>query len=70
VGSNFVSTTTSWPADRRILLAVIAGLLVGFLPVLFLQVEPVAATVRPGFEDRLVESLGGRPMALASTRRT
>ena len=65
--SDSVSTTTRLAADRRILLAVIAGLLVGFLPLLFLQVEPVAATVRPGFEDRLVASPGDRPMALAFT---
>jgi glucose/arabinose dehydrogenase len=46
---------------------VIAGLLVGFLPLLFLRTEPVAATVRSGFEDRLVVSPGDRPMGLAFT---
>ena len=45
-------------AERRILLAVIAGLLVGFLPLLLLRTEPAAATVRLGFEDRLVASPG------------
>jgi glucose/arabinose dehydrogenase len=67
VRSDFVSTTASWQAERRILLAVIAGLLVGFLPLLFLRVEPAAATVRPDFEDRLVASPGDRPMGLAFT---
>jgi hypothetical protein len=51
--------------DRRILLAVVAGLLVGFLPLLFLRTESAAATVRAGFEDRMVASLGGRPMRRA-----
>ena len=50
--------------DRRILLAIIAGLLVGFLPLLFLRAEPAAATVRPGFEDRLVASVEN-PIGLA-----
>ena len=53
--------------DRRILLAVVAGLLVGFLPLLFLRAELAAATVRSGFEDRLVASPGARPMGLAFT---
>jgi hypothetical protein len=53
--------------DRRIRLVVVAGLLVGFLPLLSLQVERAAATVRSGFEDRMVASLGGRPMGLAFT---
>jgi glucose/arabinose dehydrogenase len=57
VGSDLVRTTASWRAKWRILLAVIAGLVVGFLPLLFLPAEPVAATVRPGFEDRLVASV-------------
>ena len=39
----------------------------GFLSVLFLRTESSAATVRPGFEDRMVASLGGRPMDLAFT---
>jgi glucose/arabinose dehydrogenase len=67
MGSDFVRQVTSWCAERRILLAVVAGLLVGFLPLLFLRTEPVAAIVRPGFEDRLVASPGDRPMALAFT---
>ena len=53
--------------DRRMLLAVITGLLVGFLPLLLLRTEPAAATVRLGFEDRLVASPGARPMGLAFT---
>ena len=52
--------------DPRILLVVFVGLLAGFLPLLFLRVEPAAATVRPGFEDRLVTSID-KPMALAFT---
>jgi glucose/arabinose dehydrogenase len=47
--------------DRRVLLAVMAGLLVGFLPLLFLRMEPAAATVRSGFEDQLVDSLVDQP---------
>ena len=44
----------------------IAGLLVGFLPLLFLRTEPVTATVRPGFEDRLV-ALVDQPIGLTFT---
>jgi glucose/arabinose dehydrogenase len=53
--------------DRHILLAIIVGLLVGFLPLLFLRTELAAATVRPGFEDQMVASPGGTPMGLAFT---
>src|SRR4051812_30970058 len=53
--------------DQRIVLAVVAGLLVGFLPLLFVRAGAAAATVRPGFEDRLVASTGDRPMGLAFT---
>ena len=64
-----------WPGSRlstlhvgrRILLAMVAGLLMGFLPLVFLRTEPAAATVRPGFEDRLVASTGDGPMGLAFT---
>ena len=55
---------SSLRTDRRMLLAIIAGLLVGFLPLLFLRAEPAAATVRPGFEDRLVASVD-QPIGLA-----
>ena len=48
------------------MLAVVAGLLAGCISLLFLRTEPSAATVRPGFEDRLVASVG-RPMGLAFT---
>ena len=54
--SQFLKAMASLRTDRRILLAVIAGLLVGIFPLLFLRTEPAAATVRPGFEDRLVAS--------------
>ena len=67
MGSDFCEDKGSWRAERRILLAVIAGLLVGFLPLVFLRAESAAATVRPGFEDRLVTSTGDRPMGLAFT---
>lgn len=57
-------------ADRRILLAVVAGLLAGFLPLLllFLHAKPAttAVTLRSGFEDRLVTSVN-RPIALDFT---
>ena len=54
---DFVRTSACWHAERRIVLAAIAGLLMGFLPLLFLRRESVAATVRPDFEDRLVASV-------------
>ena len=65
--SQFLKAMASLRTHRRILLAVIAGLLVGIFPLLFLQLELAAATVRQGFEDRLVASLGARPMGLAFT---
>ena len=64
--SDFVRTTASWQAERRILLVAVAGLLVGFLSLLFLRTESAAATLRPGFEDRLVASVD-RPIGLAFT---
>jgi glucose/arabinose dehydrogenase/PKD repeat protein len=48
------------------LLAIVAGLLAGFLSLLYLQAEPAAATVRPGFEDRIVASVD-QPIGLAFT---
>ena len=53
--------------ERRIVFAVFVGLLAGFLPLVFLRTEPAEATVRSGFEDRLVVSTGDRPMGLAFT---
>ena len=50
VGSAFMKAVFSPRTDQGVLLAVIAGLLVGFLPLLFLQAKPVAATVRAGFK--------------------
>ena len=44
----------------------VAGLLAGLLSLLFLQAEPAASTVRPGFEDRLVASVD-QPIGLAFT---
>jgi glucose/arabinose dehydrogenase len=67
VGSDLLKAMASLRTHQRILLAVIAGLLVGVLPLLFLRAETAAATVRPGFEDRLVASTGDRPMGLAFT---
>jgi glucose/arabinose dehydrogenase len=67
VGSELLKAIATLRTDRRILLAAIAGLLVGLLPLLFLRAEPAAATVRSGFEDRLVASPGARPMGLAFT---
>ena len=65
--SQFLKIMASLRTSRRILAAVIAGLLMAILPLLFLQVEPAAAIVTPGFEDRLVTSPGARPMGLAFT---
>jgi glucose/arabinose dehydrogenase len=67
MGSVSLKAMVSSRTDRRILLAVIAGLLVGFLLLLFLRAERAVATVRPGFENRLVASPGVRPMGLAFT---
>src|SRR5215208_671046 len=66
VESVLLTARGSSRTDRRRLLAVIAGLLVGFLPLLFLQAELVAATVRAGFEDRPVASVD-QPIGLAFT---
>ncbi len=51
---------------RRILLAVVAGLLVGLLPLLFLHAEPASAVTPPGFTDTRVASVDS-PTALAFT---
>ena len=67
VRSAFVRVMVSSRAERRIVFAVVVGLLAGFLPLLFLRTELAKATVRPGFDDRLVVSTGERPMGLAFT---
>jgi glucose/arabinose dehydrogenase len=64
-----VKIVVSLGADRRILLAVVAGLLAGFLPLLLLLLHgkpATAVTLRSGFEDRLVTSVN-RPIALDFT---
>jgi glucose/arabinose dehydrogenase/PKD repeat protein len=57
----------SWRAERRILLAVVAGLLAGFLPLLFLHGKPASAVTPPGFDDRLVASFGSSTTGLTFT---
>jgi glucose/arabinose dehydrogenase/PKD repeat protein len=52
--------------DRRIPLAMLIGLLASFLTLLVLYTETAEATVRPGFEDRLLTSID-KPIALAFT---
>jgi hypothetical protein len=52
---------TAHPARRS------RRLLGGVLPLLFLQAEPAATTVRPDFDDRMVASPGARSMGLAFT---
>jgi hypothetical protein len=48
------------------IIAVIAGPRVGILPLLFLRMEPAAATVRTGFQDQLVGELKvDQPIELA-----
>jgi hypothetical protein len=63
----FARVTASLLADRRILLAVLAGLLVGFLPLLFLHVKTASAVTRPGFTDTLVASVGSSTSGLTFT---
>ncbi len=48
----------------RLLLVLAVGLLLGLFVLLSAWAEPATATVRPGFEDRLVASVT-RPMGLA-----
>ncbi len=57
----------SWHAERRILLAVVAGLLVGFLPLLFLHAKTASAVTPPGFRDTLVASVGSSTTGLTFT---
>ena len=58
----------SWRAERRILLAAVAGLLVGFLSLLFLHEQPASAvTTPPGFTDTLVASVGSTMTGLTFT---
>jgi hypothetical protein len=61
-----VRTTAYWRVVRRILLALVAGLLVGLLPLLFLHAEPASAVTPPGFTDTRVASVDS-PTALAFT---
>jgi glucose/arabinose dehydrogenase/PKD repeat protein len=58
----------SWRAERRILLAAVAGLLVGFLSLLFLYAKSASAvTTQPGFADKLVASVGSTMTGLTFT---
>jgi glucose/arabinose dehydrogenase/PKD repeat protein len=58
----------SWSAERRILLATVAGLLVGFLSLLFVYAKSASAvTTQPGFTDTLVASVGSKPTGLTFT---
>jgi glucose/arabinose dehydrogenase/Ca2+-binding RTX toxin-like protein len=66
VRSAFARVTTSWRTDRRILLAVVAGLLVGCLSVLFLHAKTASAVTPPDFTDTLVTRVES-PTALAFT---
>ena len=61
---DFVRTTTSWHAGRRIVLAVVAGLLVGCLLLMFLRVVPASAVTPANFTDTLIMKIGS-PTALA-----
>ena len=53
-------------ANRRIVFAVLVGLLAGFMTLLSLYTETAAATVRPGFQEQVVASVS-RPVGLAFT---
>jgi hypothetical protein len=50
-----------------ILLAVVAGLLAGFLPLLLLHEKPASAVTPAGFTDTLVASVGSMPSGLTFT---
>jgi glucose/arabinose dehydrogenase/PKD repeat protein len=63
----FARVTALLKADRPILLAVVAGLLAGFLPLLFLHEKPALAVTPPGFTDTLVASVGSLPSGLTFT---
>jgi glucose/arabinose dehydrogenase/PKD repeat protein len=52
--------------DRRILLAMLVGLLASFLTILLLYAETAEAAVRPGFQEEVVASVS-RPVGLAFT---
>jgi glucose/arabinose dehydrogenase/Ca2+-binding RTX toxin-like protein len=66
VGPALLKAVVSSRSERRIVVVVVLGLLMGFLPLLLLQAGPVAATVRTGFEDRSVASVD-QPIGLAFT---
>src|ERR671921_761556 len=53
-------------AERRIVLAVTAGLLAGCLSLVFLRAEPASAVTPPNFTDELIASVGS-PTAMAFT---
>jgi glucose/arabinose dehydrogenase len=53
-------------ANRRIVFAVLVGLLAGFMTLLSLYTETAAATVRPGFQEEVLASVS-RPVGLAFT---
>jgi glucose/arabinose dehydrogenase len=62
-----VRTTASWRAERRILLALVLGLLTGCLSLLFLHAKTASAvTTPPDFTDTLVTRVAS-PTALAFT---
>ena len=69
VRSALVRVTDLLKADRPILLAVVAGLLVGFVPLLlFLHEKPASAVTTPaGFTETLVASVGSLPSGLTFT---
>src|SRR5918997_195948 len=63
----FIRIVASWHAERRIVLAVIVGLLAGSLSLLFLPEKPASAAVTPpDFTDTRVMSVDS-PTALAFT---
>ena len=64
--SDVVRTKAFWRAERRILLAVVAGLLAGCLSLFFLRAETASAVTPSDFTDKLIASVGS-PTALAFT---
>ena len=64
--SDFVRTTASWQVERRIVLAVVAGILAGCLSLLYLRAEPASAVTPSNFTDTLITNIGS-PTALAFT---
>ena len=66
MGSDVVRIKASWHAERRIMLAVVAGLLAGCLSLFFLRAEPASAVTPTDFTDKFIASVGS-PTALAFT---